>query len=88
MANYTTPMFCLPFNLTGTGHCRITFAGSSDGGGNVNFDMSTGDLFANRDYTRADNVAATGVPRPTPPSPPRTRPAPAPSRRRSLSAAT
>jgi hypothetical protein len=58
MANYTTPMFCLPFNLTGTGHCRITFAGSSDGGGNVNFDMSTGDLFANRDYTRADNVAA------------------------------
>ena len=61
MANFTTPMFCLPFNLTGTGHCRITFAGSSDGAGNVNFDLSTGDLFANRDYTRADNLAADWV---------------------------
>jgi hypothetical protein len=60
MADFTTPMFCLPFNLTapaaGT-HCRITFAGSSDGADNVTFDLSTGDLFTNRDYTRADNLA-------------------------------
>lgn len=60
MANFTTPMFCLPFNLStpaaGT-HCRITFAGSSDGADNVTFNLSTStDLFANRDYSRTDNL--------------------------------
>ena len=65
MANYTTPMFCLPFNLaapaSGT-HCRITFANSGDGLINVTFNLSTAtDLFANRDYTRADNLAADWV---------------------------
>jgi hypothetical protein len=59
MADFTTPMLCLPYNLAAaaTTHCQINFADSSDGAQTVNFDLTTGsDLFTNRDYTRADNL--------------------------------
>ena len=59
MANFTTPMICLPYNLAAaaTTHCQINVAASSDGAFTVNFDMTAGaDLFNNRDFTRSDNL--------------------------------
>jgi hypothetical protein len=58
MANATTPMFCLPFVLTGSNQVKVSFVETSEGGGaeEMEFTMATTSLYNNRDFTRSDNI--------------------------------